>query len=431
VAPSPRTAGPFFSLQLIGDVADNSNEDGGLVREYVKASPLMWSGSTGKALRGDPAAQALYCYLIICPHSNMIGLFRLPMAYILADLGMKQIAFTRSLERLQDLGFLQHDKAHDFIWIVDAFRHEMGGKPIVREDNRWVTVMRQIAEHSLSSLAEDFCAHYHIDPAEVELRGRWKKDPINRQVREEVKERDKSACRYCGVVVDWQDRRGRNGGTYDHVNPLLPGISSNVVVACRQCNSVKGHRTPEEAQMDLRSNHGSDSDQPQIVSASDLKPVSGSGSGSGTGADGERSVGPAARRAARRAELDWRIAETWATHLKAREAFWMDRNGRPAEAPSLTPETRGAIRDQIEAHDSTRLAAEDRDRWTRESPVRAAGVGLFLSKWHTGEDSRNNAKTDGSRYLEPWRPWKHQKGKPDPVPTFSQLYFEDRNARRR
>lgn len=66
-----------------------------------------------------------------------------------------------------------------------------------------------------------------------------------------IRRRDLNECRYCGCAVSWKDRRGPRGATYDHVDPDGPNTLDNVVVACRGCNSAKGHRTPEEAGMDL------------------------------------------------------------------------------------------------------------------------------------------------------------------------------------
>lgn len=59
--------------------------------------------------------------------------------------------------------------------------------------------------------------------------------------------RDGRACRYCGTTA--------SGMTVDHVEPRAAGGGdepSNLVVACRQCNSRKGARTPEQAGMRLR-----------------------------------------------------------------------------------------------------------------------------------------------------------------------------------
>lgn len=66
-----------------------------------------------------------------------------------------------------------------------------------------------------------------------------------------VKQRDGDRCRYCNTVVDWTDRKGPKGGTYDHIDPNGPSTEENLVVCCRSCNSKKGGRRPEEAGMRL------------------------------------------------------------------------------------------------------------------------------------------------------------------------------------
>lgn len=74
----------------------------------------------------------------------------------------------------------------------------------------------------------------------------------NRTLCEAIVARDGNRCRYCAVRVNFSDRRGRHGGTYDHLDPDLldaPDYGNflwNVVVACRTCNGQKKDRTPEE-----------------------------------------------------------------------------------------------------------------------------------------------------------------------------------------
>ena len=64
----------------------------------------------------------------------------------------------------------------------------------------------------------------------------------------ELFQRDARICMYCG-------NRHRDGAlTRDHIVPISRGGRdrwSNVVTACRPCNTRKGNRTPEEAKMSL------------------------------------------------------------------------------------------------------------------------------------------------------------------------------------
>lgn len=70
----------------------------------------------------------------------------------------------------------------------------------------------------------------------------WKTPPVNRR---EILRRDNHYCQYCG---------SRKHLTIDHVLPRSRGGThswDNVVIACMQCNSIKGNRTPQEAGMVL------------------------------------------------------------------------------------------------------------------------------------------------------------------------------------
>jgi hypothetical protein len=52
--------------------------------------------------------------------------------------------------------------------------------------------------------------------------------------------------------VNWDDKNGGTGGTYDHVDPDGDNSMSNVVVACRECNcEVKKERPLEHSGMAL------------------------------------------------------------------------------------------------------------------------------------------------------------------------------------
>jgi hypothetical protein len=66
-------------------------------------------------------------------------------------------------------------------------------------------------------------------------------------LKQELRDRDKDLCRYCAQKVNWADRKGASGATYDHVNPVGPATLDNLVIACRSCNSRKRNRTPEDA----------------------------------------------------------------------------------------------------------------------------------------------------------------------------------------
>jgi hypothetical protein len=88
----------------------------------------------------------------------------------------------------------------------------------------------------------------HADRAYESRKAALHRDPA---LTAAVRERDLDRCRYCGILVNWRDRRSSVGGTYDHVEPDGPNTLDNLVVSCRGCSSLKGGRTPKEAGMPL------------------------------------------------------------------------------------------------------------------------------------------------------------------------------------
>lgn len=105
----------------------------------------------------------------------------------------------------------------------------------------------------------DFIVHDYLDwndsrAAVLEVRQLAKvrmilvRDP---EMRDTLRQRDQDRCRYCGVSVNWADRKSRGGATYDHINPHGPSNLDNLVIACRGCNSRKQKRLPHEAGMVL------------------------------------------------------------------------------------------------------------------------------------------------------------------------------------
>lgn len=66
--------------------------------------------------------------------------------------------------------------------------------------------------------------------------------------RQNIYDRDKNTCQYCGKTVDKRDLN------LDHIIPRhLGGRTTweNVVCSCKECNTKKANRTPKQAAMSL------------------------------------------------------------------------------------------------------------------------------------------------------------------------------------
>jgi 5-methylcytosine-specific restriction endonuclease McrA len=101
----------------------------------------------------------------------------------------------------------------------------------------------------------DFHVHGYLDTnpthAETDVARQQHAELRDGELRAVVRHRDRDTCRYCGQGVVWADRRSTHGGVLDHVDPHIAAGASNLVVACRGCNSRKGRRTAIAAGMTL------------------------------------------------------------------------------------------------------------------------------------------------------------------------------------
>lgn len=68
-----------------------------------------------------------------------------------------------------------------------------------------------------------------------------------------VRHRDGDACRWCGHVVFWSDKKGGRGATYDHLKPGQGASSADdLVVACRSCNGARKDESNTDFNNELR-----------------------------------------------------------------------------------------------------------------------------------------------------------------------------------
>lgn len=75
--------------------------------------------------------------------------------------------------------------------------------------------------------------------AEIEWERQRARDNSNPDLTVPVRLRDGDGCRYCHRIVNWKQRRGRRGGTYDHRVPGQAATIDTLVVACLGCNSTR------------------------------------------------------------------------------------------------------------------------------------------------------------------------------------------------
>lgn len=74
---------------------------------YAKIYDQLWENPDFLGLSTE--AKLGYMYLCSCGHCNLIGYFRLPLAYIAADMGIKVDAAARVVKELEAAGFVRYN----------------------------------------------------------------------------------------------------------------------------------------------------------------------------------------------------------------------------------------------------------------------------------------------------------------------------------
>lgn len=89
-----------------------------------------------------------------------------------------------------------------------------------------------------------------IKSTDRKMAAKRKRDQNKGSLQVTVLLRDGDQCRYCGVEVNWKDRKNDDGGTYDHREPDEETTPDNYVVACRGCNLLR-FELGQEADLEL------------------------------------------------------------------------------------------------------------------------------------------------------------------------------------
>lgn len=90
-------------------------------RSYNIVRPRFWAWAKEKELSAAARELALYC--LTSPHTNGIGCFRLPIAYIAEDMGTVPVTVRKTVSELSKIGFLHHDGSTGWLFIPGFLDH--------------------------------------------------------------------------------------------------------------------------------------------------------------------------------------------------------------------------------------------------------------------------------------------------------------------
>jgi len=129
------------------------------MRTYGKLLPAFWTGSTGKALRGDLEAQVLAIYFVSCPSANMVGLYYLPWPTILHETGLTAEGASKALRRVESEGFAFYDPDSEVVWVPEMARIQIGAG-MKASDNRAKFVVDLVDQYKNSKFFGNFVERY-------------------------------------------------------------------------------------------------------------------------------------------------------------------------------------------------------------------------------------------------------------------------------
>lgn len=143
------------------------------MRDFCKFSPDFWSGLQAEQLKQlGRDAMLLATYLQTNRHSNMLGVYYLPVAYMSHDTGIPLNDIQELLTELGKINFSHYDAQHGFVWVVELGFIQTGGA-LKELDKRVVQLRKQYQAlprvFYLPSFYEKYQQAYHLMPSPDEL----------------------------------------------------------------------------------------------------------------------------------------------------------------------------------------------------------------------------------------------------------------------
>ncbi|WP_010597642.1 hypothetical protein [Rickettsiella massiliensis] len=137
------------------------------MREFAKISVEFWTSPLGKQMRGYEAeSKVLVFYLLTCRHTNMLGIYYLPLALASHETGIDLEGVRRSIEVLIKVGFCSYDEDSEYVWVHGTAASQLG--TLNKNDNRVKHVNRVFKDLPnlpfLSVFYEKYCDLLHLVP---------------------------------------------------------------------------------------------------------------------------------------------------------------------------------------------------------------------------------------------------------------------------
>lgn len=212
------------------------------MRDYSKVSGKFWVGRTGRGLRGNIEAQVVALYLMTGPHANMIGLYRLPLAYIVNDTGIPFEGASKALAMLHQDGFATYDDATEYVFVRTGARTQIGDtlKPGDKRLANVLALLEEANDASAVNLITEFYAEYEeafgLTPRGIEAPSKPLGMPLRSQRTENREQRTESREKEVVAAAD-------DGASAPRIRKSLQVVSSEAAdVAAYLLEAIASHK---------------------------------------------------------------------------------------------------------------------------------------------------------------------------------------------
>ena len=116
---------------------------------YVKVATKFWTDE--KTIELSPPTKLLHLYILTSPHSNMAGYYRLPKAYIKADLELSDKQLDKGFNKLLDIGLIKYCPKSSVIIIPNYYKYNS-----IQNKNQAKGAANRTSELPRNSLVKDY-----------------------------------------------------------------------------------------------------------------------------------------------------------------------------------------------------------------------------------------------------------------------------------
>lgn len=143
------------------------------MRAFAKFPVKFWARKSTKEIRNtDPNMLLVAMYLLTNMHSNMIGLYHLPLPYIVHDTGLDELAVIEIMHKLRQIDFCDYDEHHEYVWIKE-FAEDQTGLNLKPGDKRVRAIYKLLEDippvQCLQEFYDRYQKHYHLGKGQQDV----------------------------------------------------------------------------------------------------------------------------------------------------------------------------------------------------------------------------------------------------------------------